>query len=284
MMDNLNFEKRNRGVFDSMPNTPYLGELPHLSKGGSSVWGVVTKVAAVLSIPLALYFFITLYANRSEVVPETSPEISNRIYTVENGVKGKVTLPDSTVVWLNCGTTLALSDDFNQQRWVTLSGEAYFDVKADKQNPFYINTGKGVTVKVTGTEFNLSCYNDQNDVRLCLLEGSVELLSGKKTIYKMTQHEEVSILNSNVAPTKAEAEVRTAWMQGRLLFDDTPMEEVVKKLEKWYGVRIKVQNSKILKSSFTGDFQSESIIQVLELMKITSAVNYRIEGNEVSIY
>ena len=284
MMDNLNFEKRNRGVFDSMPNTPYLGELPHLSKGGSAVWGVVTKVAAVLSIPLALYFFITLYANRSEVVPETSPEISNRIYMVENGVKGKVTLPDSTVVWLNCGTTLALSDDFNQQRWVTLSGEAYFDVKADKQNPFYINTGKGVTVKVTGTEFNLSCYNDQNDIKLCLLEGSVELLSGKKTIYKMTQHEEVSILNSNVAPTKAEAEVRTAWMQGRLLFDDTPMEEVVKKLEKWYGVRIKVQNSKILKSSFTGDFQSESIIQVLELMKITSAVNYRIEGNEVSIY
>lgn len=284
MMDNLNFEKRNRGVFDSMPNTPYLGELPHLSKGGSAVWGVVTKVAAVLSIPLALYFFITLYANRSEVVPETSPEISNRIYTVENGVKGKVTLPDSTVVWLNCGTTLALSDDFNQQRWVTLSGEAYFDVKADKQNPFYINTGKGVTVKVTGTEFNLSCYNDQNDIKLCLLEGSVELLSGKKTIYKMTQHEEVSILNSNVAPTKAEAEFRTAWMQGRLLFDDTPMEEVVKKLEKWYGVRINVQNSKILKSSFTGDFQSESIIQVLELMKITSAVNYRIEGNEVSIY
>lgn len=267
-----------------MPNTPYLGELPHLSKGGSAVWGVVTKVAAVLSIPLALYFFITLYANRSEVVPETSPEISNRIYTVENGVKGKVTLPDSTVVWLNCGTTLALSDDFNQQRWVTLSGEAYFDVKADKQNPFYINTGKGVTVKVTGTEFNLSCYNDQNDIKLCLLEGSVELLSGKKTIYKMTQHEEVSILNSNVAPTKAEAEFRTAWMQGRLLFDDTPMEEVVKKLEKWYGVRINVQNSKILKSSFTGDFQSESIIQVLELMKITSAVNYRIEGNEVSIY
>ncbi len=284
MMKNLKMEERNRRVFDSMPNTPYLGKLPHFSKGGSEVWGVITRVAAVLSIPLALYFFITLNASKSGVVTEKLPEVSNRIYTVENGVKGKVTLPDSTVVWLNCGTTLALSNDFHTERRVTLSGEAYFDVKADKQNPFYINTGKGVTVKVTGTEFNLSCYNDQNDVKLCLLEGSVELLDGKKTIYRMTKHEEVSILNSNVAPTKAEAELRTAWMQGRLIFDNTPMEEVVKRLEKWYGVQIKVESSKIFKSSFTGDFQAESIIQVLELMKITSAVNYTIEGKEVRIF
>ncbi len=284
MMKNLKMEDRNRRVFDSMPNTPYLGELPRFSKGSSRAWGVITRVAAVLSIPLALYFFITLNASKSRVITEKLPEISNRLYTVDNGVKGKVTLPDSTVVWLNCGTTLALSNDFHLERRVTLSGEAYFDVKADKQNPFYINTGKGVTVKVTGTEFNLSCYNDQNDVKLCLLEGSVELLSGKKTIYRMTEHEEVSILNSNVAPTKAEAELRTAWMQGRLIFDNTPMEEVVKRLEKWYGVQIKVESSKIFKSSFTGDFQAESIIQVLELMKITSAVNYTIEGKEVRIF
>lgn len=284
MMDNLNFEERNRRVFDSMPNTPYLGELPHIYRGSSGVLGVITRVAAVLSVPLALYFFITLFAERSEVVTETSPEVSSRIYTVENGVKGKVTLPDSTVVWLNCGTTLALSDDFHVQRQVTLSGEAYFDVKADKKNPFYINTGQGITVKVTGTEFNLCCYDYQTDVKLCLLEGSVELLSGEETIYRMKEHEEVSILNSNVAPTKAGAELRTAWMKGRLIFDNTPMDEVIKRLERWYGLRIFVENSNIYKSSFTGDFQSESIIQVLELMKITSTVNYTIDGNEIHIY
>lgn len=284
MMDNLNFEERNRRVFDSMPNTPYLGELPHLSKGGSAVWGVITRVAAVLSIPLALYFFISLFTERGEVVTETSPEISNRIYTVENGVKGKVTLPDSTVVWLNCGTTLALSDDFHIQRQVTLSGEAYFDVTADKNNPFYINTGQGITVKVTGTEFNLCCYDYQTDVKLCLLEGSVELLSGEETIYRMREHEEVSILNRNVAPTKAETEFRTAWMKGRLIFDNTPMDEVIKRLERWYGLKIFVENNNVYKSSFTGDFQSESIIQVMELMKITSAVNYTIDGNELHIY
>ena len=267
-----------------MPNTPYLGELPKFSKGRGAVWGIITKVAAVLSIPLALYFFITMYTSSEGVVTENLHVESNQIYTVENGVKGKVTLPDSTVVWLNSGTVLALDNDFHIKRQVSLSGEAYFDVKADKKNPFYINTGKGVTVKVTGTEFNLSCYNDQNDVKLCLVEGSVELLSGKKTIYRMTEHEEVSILNSNVAPTKTGAELRTAWMQGRLLFDNTPMEDVVKRLEKWYGVQIVVEDSNIYKSSFTGDFQSESIIQVLELMKITSAVNYKVEGREVRIY
>ena len=279
-----NFKEKNRRVFSSMPNTPYLGELPEFSKGSSAVWGIITKVAAVLSIPLALYFFITMYTSSEGVVTENMHVESNQIYTVENGVKGKVTLPDSTVVWLNSGTTLALDNDFHIKRQVSLSGEAYFDVKADKKNPFYINTGKGVTVKVTGTEFNLSCYNDQNDVKLCLVEGSVELLSGKKTIYRMTEHEEVAILNSNVAPTKTGAELRTAWMQGRLLFDNTPMEEVVKRLEKWYGVQIVVEDSNIYKSSFTGDFQSESIIQVLELMKITSAVNYKVEGREVRIY
>lgn len=283
-MGNINFEERNRRVFDSMPNVPYLGSIPQISKGNWGFMHIITKVAAVLFVPLAIYFFITYYADREGVALEASPENIDRVYTVNNGVKGKVTLPDSTIVWLNSGTTLSLCDDFHVKRQVNLSGEGYFDVKADKKNPFYINTGKGITVKVTGTEFNLSCYENQGDVKLCLLEGVVELLSGEKTIYRMKEHEEVSVLNSNVVCTNADAEYRTAWMQGKLVFNNTPMDEVIKRLEKWYGVRVVVENSDIYKSSFTGEFRSESIVQILELLKITSGISYYMESNEIHLF
>ena len=74
-----------------------------------------------------------------------------------------------------------------------------------------------------------------------------------------------------------------AWTEGKLIFDDTPMKDVLFRLERWYGVEIQVEDIRIYNSSFTGEFSSESIVQILELLSITSDIDYHLNGNKVSL-
>ena len=140
-----------------------------------------------------------------------------------------------------------------------------------------------MTVKVTGTEFNLCCYKEQQDVRLSLLSGSVELMQGMKTIYRMNGKEEVSVKEGSVNESTNDIKEAIAWTTGSLMFENTPMKDVIARMERWYGVRMIVEDMRIYNSSFTGDFRSESIDQVLELLSLTSGFRYTINGTEIRL-
>lgn len=275
--------EKNRKVFETFPDTVYLGKIPR--KGSRRGWllRIITVAAAMLSIPLGIYAVMDMLSDSGHSPDLVVEGISARSYSVNNGVKGKVMLPDSTTVWLNSGSTLILADDFEERRQVSLEGEGYFKVRSDKDNPFYICTGKDVTVKVTGTEFNLCCYKEQQDVRLTLLSGSVELMQGMKTIYRMNGKEEVSVKEGSVNESTNDIKEAIAWTTGSLMFENTPMKDVIARMERWYGVHMIVEDMRIYNSSFTGDFRSESIDQVLELLSLTSGFRYTINGTEIRL-
>lgn len=280
-MDSDRMTERNRKVFDTFPDAVYAGRLRHGRKSGMAL--KMSAAAAMILIPLLMYL---MPAHDELDVQPSSPValFSQRVYTVNDGVKGMVTLPDSTQIWLNGGSLVRLEDDFENRRSIYIEGEGYFNVKADEGNPFYIKTSKDVTVKVTGTEFNLCCYNEQPDVRISLVKGSVELLKGEKTILKMSDNEKASIRGGEVeSQEEGGLEESLAWTKGSLRFENTPMKEVLVKLEHWYGVDIVVEDIRIYNSSFTGDFRSESLVQVLELLEITSGVKYSINSNTVRL-
>lgn len=286
-MDNNRMIEKNRKVFDSFPYTPYLGQIPDYgqrrNKTVRKILRFITVAAAVMSVPLAVYTAIDVFTVK-ENPSVASVGMVQRTYMVNNGVKGKVQLPDSTIVCLNSGSTLEVSDDFQNERRVTLSGEGYFEVKADRKHPFYISTPKGVEIKVTGTEFNLCCYEEQSDVKLSLVSGSVEVLKGEDTLYKMSEKEDISISGNHIVKASVpKVEDAAAWTEGKLIFDDTPMKDVLFRLERWYGVEIQVEDIRIYNSSFTGEFSSESIVQILELLSITSDIDYHLNGNKVSL-
>lgn len=284
-MDNNHIVEKNREVFASFPDSPYLGHIPDYGqKGGKTVrkaLRMITVAAAVLSVPLALYTAYDIFSAEDPVTEQVATAVVQRTYMVNDGVKGSVMLPDSTIVCLNSGSVLEISDSFESCRSVTLKGEGYFEVKADKSNPFYINTPKGVKIMVTGTEFNLCCYEDQNDVKLSLVRGSVEVISGENTIYRVSENEDIRITDGKIMKSAAKVEDAAAWTKGKLLFDDTPMKDVIIRLERWYGVDISVEDIRIYNSSFTGEFSGESLVQVLELLSITSDIEYNIKGNTV---
>ena len=261
-------------------------------------WGF--RVAAALALPVALTFAIQNMRLSSRIkehekglhIAQLRPEQTQTLlnYIVNPGVKGKVLLPDSSEVWLNSHSILHCPNQFDSKnRIVALEGEGYFKIKGDQDWPFFINTQKGVSVKVTGTEFNLSSYSNDPYLKITLIKGEVMVIDdiSLKTIV-LQPMEEVVLTNNTF--TQAEKNVAnkvaedTSWKEGFLFFDNTPMDAVIRKMERWYGVAFTITDPRILQFRITAEFESESLVQVLEIFKISSNVHYLVDGTNVSLH
>jgi hypothetical protein len=255
---------------------------------------LIYKIAAVLAIPLLVlsiyqYFYFSRQINmlennniaESNIIPVQKG--STFEYKVNPGVKGLINLPDGSKVWLNSNSELKCPQKFDKnQRSLELKGEGYFIVESNKKWPMFIKTVSGYTVKVTGTEFNLSSYENDKAMKLTMVSGKVKLINelNNKSI-DVNKLEEVTITSNNQIYVKDKSKaiqiLNTGWKDGLLLFGNTPMEEVIKKMERWYGVKIIVNDPIIYNNRFTGEFESESLIQVLEFMTVTSGVKYSVK-------
>ena len=224
-------------------------------------------------------------------IPELEQGESILNYKVNPGVKGKITLPDGSEVILNSASTLRTPARYeNGKRVVELEGEGYFKVESNPDWPMYVRTSRGVTVKVTGTEFNLSTYSDDAALKLTLVRGKVSLIDEKnETEIAVREKEEVVIGNRRQleTPTRKTADIKlnTSWKDGYLVFDNTPIREVIKKMERWYGIDIIVNDARVMDNNFTANFRSESLHQVLTLLSITCDIHSKIKSpTEVELW
>lgn len=202
------------------------------------------------------------------------------------GDKTSIILPDSSKVWLNSGSKITFSNNFkNGSRQLYLEGEGYFSVKKDIDNPFFVNTAN-LNVKVLGTEFNLKAYSDEEDVAVTLVSGSlqvkneesVEMINpGQKLLYKKDDHT-ITVENlTDLAPD-------TEWTDGRLVFRNTSLEELEKKLERWFDVEIEFADETVKGRRFSGTLERESILEVISYFGISQYVDYNIKGNVITIF
>lgn len=217
-------------------------------------------------------------------IPELIQGESVLSYKVNPGVKGTIVLPDGSEVILNSASTLRTPARFeNGKRVVELEGEGYFKVESNPDWPMYVRTSRGVTVKVTGTEFNLSTYSDDAALKLTLVRGKVSLLDEKSETEVVVREKEEVVVGARAQlekPTRKTADMKlnTSWKDGYLVFDNTPIREVIKKMERWYGIDITVADSKVMNNNFTASFRSESLQQVLTLLDITCGIKSKIKS------
>ena len=254
---------------------------------------ILYRAAAILLLPLAtlsIYLYLShLRAQRAQTptiaMVTDNPDLIIE-YTVNPGVKGRIQLPDGSEVWLNSHSSLIsparYRDDF---RIVELSGEALFDVINDPLRPMYVRTSKNITVQVTGTKFNVSTYANDDFFNLHLISGSVRLINeNSREEFDVLPTQEIYVKDADQKfklKKDADERLNTAWKDGYLVFDATLISEVVRKMERWYGVTIEVTAPAILKEKFTADFKSESLTQVLDFLKISSNINYLITDEKV---
>ena len=209
--------------------------------------------------------------------------------TVPYGKRFEIKLSDGTNVHLNAGTSLKYPVKFfkGENRQVFLNGEAFFDVTSDKNHPFIVNA-ESLNVEVFGTEFNVSAYPEDSTTDVVLVEGSVglynenETLKDGVTIVPGTKgsHEKKQ---NNISTEKVNIEIYTQWMQGGLVFRNSTFENISKKLERHYNVKIINNNEHLNKEVFNASFKQESIDIVLSYFSDSYNIEYTIQENTIYI-
>jgi ferric-dicitrate binding protein FerR (iron transport regulator) len=277
-------------------------ELTYIEKR-QKIIGRIYRIAAVIAIPLlfaSVFQQIRLSQKLNEQKKtlqiahfvETLPEQNQPMleYIVNPGVKGRVLLPDGSEVWLNSHSTLRSPSQFDSlTRIVELDGEAFFKINTNSEWPFYVQTPRGVSIKVTGTEFNLSAYDNDPFLKVTLLEGGLKVIDNASLQAIALQPMQELILPNNefdqaIQGVAKQVQEDIAWKEGLLLFNSTPMDAIIRRMERWYGATITVDDPRILNFRITAEFENESLIQVLEILRISSNIRYQVDGNRVRLF
>lgn len=211
-----------------------------------------------------------------EIVEEITPK----------GMSREIVLPDSTLVVLNVDSRLKYPRTFKDSiREVFLTGEAYFEVTRNTERPFVVRAGD-MNIRVLGTSFNVRSYSDDSDTRATLVEGSVEIGSAYAAPVKleplqaaMLNHEEKQLEIKEVSREEA-----VSWKEGKLIFRETPLEEVLEDLERKYDVRFDVRSEALYNYLYTGTFDNLTIEEVLRVLKISSPIAYKKEEEKITLY
>lgn len=244
----------------------------------------IYKVAAILAFPVALalgwYFFGNNFGGQES--PQQFCEIIS-----PKGHVSKAILPDGTEVWINSNSSIIYdANSFNNiKREIKLTGEAYFEVVSDKENPFTVITPHA-NVKVTGTSFNVNAYPASNVFETVLSEGNIELQfkTGNRENFDMNpgQRAIFHFDKNDLLIQQVDAKLFTSWRNGEIIFKDATLADLVKELERIYDIQFHMQPAKLGELRFRGMFSyNNNLIEALEKIKKSSNVDYYIENKEV---
>ena len=241
-------------------------------------WRIAASIFILVGMIGILYFFSGDFYKINEKL---------NLYTsvsTENGQRSKVVLPDSSIVWLNSGTTLSYSGDFSgQNRKVILNGQAFFQVTHKRNYPFSVQAND-LIVTVLGTKFDVNAYPEEDEIAVVLESGKVKLTlrefksfsytmkPGEKATFNLSDNGAVNLSHVNAA-------IYSSWKDGKLIFRNSPMGDVVEKLKKWYNVDIEITDPGVYNSIFSGTIKNESYEEIFRLIGIACHVNCRIVHN-----
>ena len=202
--------------------------------------------------------------------------------TTPRGGTYEVILSDGTHVWLNADTKLTFPSKFSgSNRMVILTGEAYFEVAKNKAKPFIVNCGEQ-RIEVLGTHFNIMAYKDETASLITLVEGSVKVNSGTaKAILKPGQQAEISRKNTSsiVLNKEINTEQVMAWKNGYFMFENEPVESIMRKISRWYNVDIVYQDNLQDKALFGTMSRFTNVSEVLKRLELTGLLRFKIDNN-----
>ena len=236
------------------------------------------KIAAVLIVPMILATLYFSTRNTNQIISQNEWQT----ITTPPGSRSEFVLPDGTKVFLNSKTSMSYPIAFNGKvRNVILEGEAYFDVTENKKHPFIVNTGK-IQIEVIGTEFKASNYGNEDLTEIVLVEGSVDLFAeedeGRRNIIRtLKPGEKASYVESENKLYYGEVDVEKyiSWKEGILMFRDDSMEEVVRRMNRWFNVDIKLSGKDLGDYVYTATFEDETLAQVLKLLQLSAPIDVK---------
>ncbi len=194
-----------------------------------------------------------------------------------------ITLTDGSRVWLNAGSCLKYPVLFaTAERKVSVTGEAYFEVKRDPGHPFIVEKGD-LETRVLGTHFNVNAYEDEPDIKVTLLEGSVEVDRGGNRELLRPGEQAIAGSAGKIGLNKhADLEQTMAWKNGLFNFSSSDIRAVMRELARWYDIDVQFEGKTTTDTFGGGMTRTASLAQVLEILQ-TSKVHFRLEGRKLTV-
>lgn len=245
-----------------------------------NVWlQYIMRYAAMFSVPLLI---ATLALGYLHFMPRQQ-EVHYAEVRATAGSIIKYVLPDSSVVWLNAETTLRYPTKFvGDERRVEIDGEAYFEVKADKRKPFFVDTRSDMSVYVYGTKFNVTAYSDEQRVTTVLESGHVNVIAPNQEQFGLNPGEQMvyDVAQNKMIHSTADVYAHTAWREGKLIFRNAPLEEILNRLSKKYNVEIELNNPNGKQYNYRATFRNETLTQILDYLKHSARMNWRVTDSK----
>lgn len=209
---------------------------------------------------------------------------SNELVTPRGG-ENTVILSDGTTVHLNAGSKLTYPVRFaGKRRLVALEGEAYFDVAVDAKRPFVVRTHLG-EITVLGTAFNVNAYTDSPVCYTTLVRGKVRVDVGNKQTVTLLPGEQAMLTASHMEKREVNLEEYVGWVNGKYVFNDRPLGEIMKVFERWYNIRVHYEIPAMKNITYSGSLNRDATINTfLDALELTGDLVYEIRNkNEIYI-
>lgn len=206
-------------------------------------------------------------------------------HTISTPLSGQyqLVLADGSRVWLNAGSSIKFPTAFSSaERSVEIKGEVYFEVMPDKKRPFKVHSGRQL-LEVLGTHFNVNAYDDEEEIKTTLLEGSVKVSSGKANRILGPGQQSRMGSTGNMSVVNVDLEEAVSWKNGYFIFDNEDIRSVMRKISRWYGVEVVYANAQI-SENFGGTVSKfENVSQVLKILEATGTIHFKIEGRRIIV-
>ena len=245
---------------------------------GNSAWKYLSIAASIALLLVSSLLLIDNEPEQTLVYYET---------TAVPDAKTKITLPDSSVVWLNANASLRYPREFSKQiRQVEIKGEAFFEVRKDEKKPFIVQTD-GIGIHVLRTTFNVDAEPDKTEVTL--ITGKVGLYKSKnlsQTADRILSPGERAVFfksDDNLSVSTIRPENTISWVTGNFIFRDSSLEEIMQELQRAFHVKIHVQNENLKKQTFNANFtERETLDEILSVLQISA--RYKIEKRKGELF
>lgn len=235
-----------------------------------SLYSLLKYAAAILISIGTSWFAFNYFSPKSD-------DLLNHVICPPGQIS-ELILADGTHIWLNAETKITYPTQFNKKtRQVKIEGEAFFKVEKDPQRPFIVET-KGIQVKVLGTQFNVSAYPEEKYIETTLISGAVELLNSKGKYISALVPGQMACFDStnrHVSIKEVDTTYFSSWKEGRITFYNERLEDIARKLARWYNVEIVFSNEDIKDFRFSGVFlKDKPLEQILEIMKHAAEIDF----------
>lgn len=193
----------------------------------------------------------------------------------------RIVLSDGTKVWVNALSELRFPVHFgDEERRVSVKGEAYFEVAHDAQRPFKVMVND-TEIEVLGTHFNVNAYSSA--VTTTLVEGAVRVTAGRQQ-YRLSPGQQSFFNGKNITIRQANIAKATAWKNGEFLFKSDNIKDIMQQLARWYNLEVEYEGRVPLQVGYSGQISRHvNLTEVLEMLRYLSKAEFDINGRKVHV-